>query len=78
MLAPARAYFRRRLHRSTTRCASLRGTCRPRIALDVLDLNTGYVAGFNAAKSMPAASTIKVPVMVAKSFAQLAGRPVSI
>lgn len=34
------------------------------IGLDVLDLNTGYHTGFNAAKSMPAASTIKVPVMV--------------
>lgn len=44
------------------------------IALDVLDLNTGYHAGFNAAKSMPAASTIKLPVMV-EVFAQLeAGR----
>jgi beta-lactamase class A len=40
------------------------------IALDVLDLNTGYNAGFNAARSMPAASTIKVPVMV-EVFAQL-------
>jgi beta-lactamase class A len=37
-------------------------------------LNTGYNASFNAAKSMPAASTIKVPVMV-EVFAQLeAGR----
>lgn len=34
------------------------------IALDVLDLNTGYHAGINAARSMPAASTIKLPVMV--------------
>jgi len=34
------------------------------IGLDVLDLNTGYNTGYNAAKSMPAASTIKVPVMV--------------
>jgi beta-lactamase class A len=34
------------------------------IALDVLDLNTGYTAGFNAGRSMPAASTIKLPVMV--------------
>ncbi len=41
------------------------------IALDVLDLNTGYNAGFNAGKSMPAASTIKLPVMVAV-FEQLA------
>lgn len=44
------------------------------IALDVLDLHTGYDAGFNAKKSMPAASTIKLPVMV-EVFAQLqAGR----
>ncbi len=40
----------------------------------MLDLNTGYHAGFNAARSMPAASTIKVPVMV-EVFNQLeAGR----
>ena len=44
------------------------------IALDVLDISTGYNAGFNAARSMPAASTIKLPVMV-DVFAQLeAGR----
>ncbi|MBV8725544.1 MAG: serine hydrolase [Candidatus Eremiobacteraeota bacterium] len=44
------------------------------IALDVLDLDTGYTAGFNASQSMPAASTIKVPVMV-EVFDQLeAGR----
>ena len=34
-------------------------------ALEVLDLSTGYRIGFNAGSSMPAASTIKVPVMVA-------------
>ena len=34
-------------------------------ALEVLDLSTGYRVGFNAASSMPAASTIKIPVMVA-------------
>jgi beta-lactamase class A len=38
--------------------------------LDVLDLATGYNAGFNAAKSMPAASTIKLAVMV-EVFEQL-------
>ncbi|HZV77562.1 MAG TPA: serine hydrolase [Candidatus Babeliales bacterium] len=44
------------------------------IALDVLDLNTGYDARLNAGRSMPAASTIKLPVMV-EVFAQLeAGR----
>ncbi len=39
-------------------------------ALEVLDLDTGYHAGFNAASSMPAASTIKLPVMV-EVFTQL-------
>jgi len=33
-------------------------------ALEILDLSTGYRIGFNAGASMPAASTIKVPVMV--------------
>lgn len=43
-------------------------------ALEVLDLSTGYHTGVNAAASMPAASTIKVPVMV-EVFSQLeAGR----
>jgi beta-lactamase class A len=40
-------------------------------ALEVLDLSTGYTVGFNAATSMPAASTIKIPVMVTV-FRQLA------
>jgi beta-lactamase class A len=44
------------------------------IALDVLDLNTGYHTGFNAAKSMPAASTIKLPVMVEVFAALESGR----
>lgn len=39
-------------------------------ALEVLDLSTGYHAGVNASESMPAASTIKIPVMV-EVFAQL-------
>ncbi|HTU82893.1 MAG TPA: serine hydrolase [Candidatus Acidoferrales bacterium] len=39
--------------------------------VDIVDLSTGYRAGFNAAASMPAASTIKIPVMV-EVFAQLA------
>ena len=43
-------------------------------ALEIFDLSTGYRAGFNAGNSMPAASTIKVPVMV-EVFRQLeAGR----
>jgi beta-lactamase class A len=43
------------------------------IGLDVVDLDTGYNAGFNAGKSMPAASTIKLPVMVAVFEALAAG-----
>ncbi len=39
-------------------------------ALDVVDLSTGFQTGFNATESMPAASTIKIPVMV-EVFAQL-------
>ena len=39
-------------------------------ALEVFDLSTGYRAGFNATASMPAASTIKIPVMV-EVFQQL-------
>jgi beta-lactamase class A len=39
-------------------------------ALDVFDLTTGFQTGFNASASMPAASTIKIPVMV-EVFQQL-------
>ena len=39
-------------------------------ALEIFDLSTGYHAGFNASASMPAASTIKIPVMV-EVFRQL-------
>jgi len=43
-------------------------------AVEVMDLATGYHIGYNAAAVMPAASTIKVPVMV-EVFRQLeAGR----
>ncbi|MGA8533558.1 MAG: serine hydrolase [Candidatus Tumulicola sp.] len=43
-------------------------------ALEVFDLSTGYHTGHNAGASMPAASTIKIPVMV-EVFRQLqAGR----
>jgi beta-lactamase class A len=72
--APARAYLPPPLASLNHDVRSLARHARGAIALDVLDLNTGYNAGFNAAKSMPAASTIKVPVMV-EVFAQLqAGR----
>lgn len=39
-------------------------------AVEVLDLSTGYRVGYNANAGMPAASTIKVPVMV-EVFRQL-------
>ncbi|HTU71722.1 MAG TPA: serine hydrolase [Candidatus Baltobacteraceae bacterium] len=39
-------------------------------AVEVMDLSTGYHIGYNAAAVMPAASTIKVPVMV-EVFRQL-------
>lgn len=43
-------------------------------AVAVLDLSTGLRAGYNANASMPAASTIKVPVMVAVFRDLAAGR----
>ncbi len=39
-------------------------------AFEVFDLSTGFHTGFNATQSMPAASTIKIPVMV-EVFRQL-------
>lgn len=73
-IAPARAYLPPPLAQLNHDVRTLARHVPGAIALDVLDLNTGYDAGFNAAKSMPAASTIKVPVMV-EVFTQLeAGR----
>ena len=72
--APARAYLPPPLERLNQDVRNLARRVPAAITLDVLDLNTGYNAGFNAAKSMPAASTIKLPVMV-EVFEQLeAGR----
>jgi beta-lactamase class A len=72
--APARAYLPPPLAHLNQQLRSMARHMRAATALDVLDLDTGYNAGFNAAKSMPAASTIKVPVMV-EVFTQLeAGR----
>jgi beta-lactamase class A len=48
--------------RSTVR--ELAGELSGRGALEVLDLSTGYRASYDAGRSMPAASTIKIPVMV--------------
>lgn len=41
------------------------------IAMEVRDLNTGYTSGVNANAVMPAASTIKIPIMV-EVFKQMA------
>jgi len=72
--APALAYLPPPFQRLDHDVRSVAQRVPAAIALDVLDLNTGYHAGFNAAKSMPAASTIKLPVMV-EVFRQLqAGR----
>jgi beta-lactamase class A len=69
-IAPARAYLPPPLASLKRDVRSLARRVPGAIALDVLDLDTGYNAGLNAAKSMPAASTIKLPVMV-EVFAQL-------
>ncbi|MGA8574119.1 MAG: serine hydrolase [Candidatus Cybelea sp.] len=71
---PARAYLPPPLAGLNHEVRTLARHLPAAIALDVLDISTGYNAGFNAARSMPAASTIKLPVMV-DVFAQLeAGR----
>lgn len=73
-IAPARAYLPPPFATLNHTVRSLARHVPGAIALDVLDLNTGYATGFNAARSMPAASTIKLPVMV-EVFEQLqAGR----
>jgi beta-lactamase class A len=69
--APALAYVPPPLERLTRDVRTLARRVPAAIALDVVDLNTGYNAGFNAGKSMPAASTIKLPIMVSV-FEQLA------
>jgi beta-lactamase class A len=73
-IAPARAYLPPPFASLNHDVRTLARRVPAAIALDVLDLDTGYATGFNAAKSMPAASTIKLPVMV-EVFTQLeAGR----
>jgi len=69
--APARAYLPPPLALLDREVRSVARHVPAAIALDVLDLSTGYHAGLNAARSMPAASTIKLPVMV-EVFEQLA------
>ncbi len=68
--APARAYLPPPFASLNRQVRTLARHVPAAIAIDVLDLDTGYNAGFNAARSMPAASTIKLPVMV-EVFAQL-------
>jgi beta-lactamase class A len=70
LTAPARAYLPPPFASLNHDVRTLAHHVPAAIALDVLDLDTGYATGFNAAKSMPAASTIKLPVMV-EVFAQL-------
>ncbi len=60
---PPLAYMRGELHRLASRLPASS-------AIEILDLSTGYRVGYNARVSMPAASTIKVPVMV-EVFRQL-------
>jgi beta-lactamase class A len=72
--APARAYLPPPLALLNHDARTLARHMPAAIALDVRDLNTGYDASFNARKSMPAASTIKLPVMVAVFEALEAGR----
>lgn len=74
VIAPARASLPPPLARFNHDARTLARNVPAAIALDVRDLNTGYDAGFNARKSMPAASTIKLPVMVAVFEALEAGR----
>ncbi|MDE2483205.1 MAG: serine hydrolase [bacterium] len=66
MPGPLRA-LRGELHRLVARLPAAS-------AIEVLDLSTGLRVGYNAGESMPAASTIKIPVMV-EVFRQMeAGR----
>jgi beta-lactamase class A len=60
---PAMRSLRASLHNLVTRFPATS-------AVEVLDLSSGYHIGYNSGASMPAASTIKVPVMV-EVFRQL-------
>lgn len=73
-LAPARAGMPLALQRLQGELQQLGGHAPGHVAIAVQDLETGYIATYNAGASMPAASTIKIPVMV-EVFRQLeAGR----
>ncbi|MEO9171328.1 MAG: serine hydrolase, partial [Candidatus Baltobacteraceae bacterium] len=60
---PAWRYMRGEIHRLASKFPAAS-------AIEVMDLSSGYRASYNAGASMPAASTIKVPVMV-EVFRQL-------
>ena len=63
--AATRAAIPPSLSRLTAELRSVARHVPAAIGLDIVDLESGFHAGFNAGKSMPAASTIKLPVMVA-------------
>jgi beta-lactamase class A len=74
LTVPARAYLPPPLAALNHDARRLAARLPASSGLEIFDLDTGYHAGFNAAASMPAASTIKLPVMV-EVFTQLeAGR----
>ncbi|MDP9111317.1 MAG: class A beta-lactamase-related serine hydrolase, partial [Candidatus Eremiobacteraeota bacterium] len=60
---PPLTHLRGELHRLASRFPAAS-------AVEIVDLSSGLSAGYNAGVSMPAASTIKVPVMV-EVFKQL-------
>jgi beta-lactamase class A len=68
--APAGAFVPAPLARLTAHLRAFVKHAPGRVALDVIDLSTGYTASYDAGASMPAASTIKIPVMV-EVFRQL-------
>lgn len=73
-IAPAGAFVPPPLRHMTSQLRAFARQQPGHVALEVIDLASGYSAGYEAGVSMPAASTIKIPVMV-EVFRQLeAGR----
>jgi beta-lactamase class A len=66
----ANAFLPAPLAQLTHDARKLAATLAAPTALEVFDLSTGYHTGLNSGASMPAASTIKIPVMV-EVFSQL-------
>jgi beta-lactamase class A len=69
-LGRANAFLPAPLAQLTHDARKLAATLAAPTALEVFDLSTGYHTGVNSGASMPAASTIKIPVMV-EVFSQL-------